>query len=172
MIERLSQSLMPVERLLTGFGYVLALVFFLIAMSKLHKIGNARANASSGERVIVPLTYFLAGMALMFFPNTFDIIRNTVFGSDATLSYIPYKPFDFYSAFGLIVQTVGILWFIRGTALLAESSKPGVQHGAKAVAFLIAGIMAMNFDYTANTIFSMLGWLEKATLGAANQLGF
>ena len=172
MFDRLGQSMPSVQLMLTWFAFVLALAFFIIALHKLYKIGDARANAGSGERMIVPIAYILAGSALLWFQQTYQILRNSFFGSDASVGYGAYSPFNFFAAFELIIQTVGILWFIRGCALLAESSKPGVQHGAKGFVFLIAGIMAMNFDYTINTISNGLSWFENATLATSAGLGY
>ncbi len=172
MLDRVGQSLFPVQALLTGFGYMLGIIFFIIAIRKFYVIGNSRATSGSGERMFVPTVYLMGGALLIFFPTTFKIVRNTVFGIDSPLAYAPYDPFNFYSAFGVIVQTVGILWFIRGTSLLIQSSNPGVQHGPKGLIFLVAGIMAMNFDQTINVINGALSWLEQTTLTARQGLGY
>lgn len=172
MIDRLGQSLGPVQRMLSGFGYVLGIVFFIIAIKKFHKIGNARAMSSSGERMIVPVAYLGIGALLVYFPSTMDVIRSTVFGTDSPISYDASSGTDFNAAFGFFVQTAGILWFVRGCSLMAEASNPGTQRGSKGLLFLIGGILAVNFDYTAGMIDGALSWLENATMSASKSLGY
>ena len=66
---------------------------------------------------------------------------------------------------GLIIRTAGIIWFIRGSVLVAQASEPGGQHGMKGLVFIIAGILAMNFDNTIamlNTLLSrVMDWFSK-----------
>ena len=58
----------------------------------------------------------------------------------------------------IIIKTAGLLWFIKGCMMLVHASEPGVQReGFKGMAFLFAGILAMNFD---NTL-GFLTWLME-----------
>jgi hypothetical protein len=157
MIGNLSQSMLPLQHLIAGSAYILGILFCVIALKKLRKV--ASGGRQSHEKMFIPLAYFLGGAALFFLPTMIKVMSNTAFGADNILRYTNFNPYDIYSAMGIIIQTVGILWFVRGCYLLVHSSEPGVQHGAKGLAFLCAGILAMNFESTAyflNTVMANL----------------
>lgn len=172
ILDRLGQNLFPVQALLTGFGYLLGVVFIIISIHKFYTIGNARARSSASEHMLAPMSYLIGGALLILVPSTFKVMRNTLFGVGSPLAYAPYDPYDFNSAITVVIQTVGVLWFIRGTALLVQSSSPGVQHGAKGMVFLFAGILCMNFDETTVAINSALSWITQATLTTQKGLGY
>ncbi|MCC5791856.1 MAG: type IV secretion protein IcmC [Legionellaceae bacterium] len=172
MLERLAHSLLPVQALLTGFAYILGIVLVIVSLRKYYAVGNARARSGSGQGMFVPTVYLIGGAALIFIPSTLKILSHSVFGTDSILSYAPYNPFDFYTGIRIIIQTAGILWFIRGVSLLVEASNPGVQHGFKGLTFMTAGILSMNFEVTLGILNSMLSWLEGATLKATQNLGY
>ncbi len=161
MLGNFSRSLYPMQRLLTGFAYLLGVIFFIIAITKLKKIGEARGH--SQEKPIVPLAYFLGGAALLFFPSAITALSNTVFGSGNLLGYITYNPYNIYNSMGLLIQTAGVLWFIRGCVLLVGASQPGETHGTKGLIFLCAGILAMNFQNTTAAVNAALTYLMSLT---------
>ena len=53
---------------------------------------------------------------------------------------------------GILTETAGLIWFVRGCNLLAKSSEPGAKNGAKGLGFLIAGILAMNISSTSQML--------------------
>lgn len=168
IIGNLSQSLFPVQHLISGFAYVTGIVFVSIALFKLHKIGDARVQSPSREKTIVPLLYMLVGAALIYLPSTLEVMANTAFGPDNILAYGAYNRFDIYSSMGLLIQTAGLIWFVRGTILITQATHPGAKkEGAKGLVFIFAGILAMNFNNTiaiANTIISYLTTTTMAVL--------
>ena len=95
-----------------------------------------------------PVAYFLGGAALIFLPSTLTTISNTAFGYNNVLQYIQYNPYDIYSSISILIQTAGLIWFVRGCVLVVHGSEPGVQEGPKGLAFICAGILAMNMEYT------------------------
>ncbi|MCC5013747.1 MULTISPECIES: type IV secretion protein IcmC [Legionella] len=164
MIGNLSRSLFPVQHLLSGGAYLLGIVFFMTAISKLRKIGDHRANSSSQEKMFVPLAYIIGGSALLFLPSTVQNLSNTTFGTGNVLQYANYNPYDIYSSMGLIIQTAGLIWFIRGCVLLVTASEPGVQQGGKGLAFLFAGVLAMNFENTTAFLATVMGKIEAFSM--------
>ncbi|WP_028388606.1 hypothetical protein [Legionella fairfieldensis] len=170
MIGNLSRSLFPIQHLLSGLAYLMGIVFFMIALSKLKKIGGAGGH--SQEKIFVPLAYFIGGSALLFMPSAFSALTNTAFGVGNILQYANYNPYDIYNSMGLIIQTAGVLWFIRGCVLLVHASEPGVQHGPKGLAFLCAGVLAMNFENTASFLNYVLEQLTSLTLTVKNMQGY
>lgn len=148
MIGNLSRSLSSVEALISGLGYLIGILFMMTGMLKLKKIGDARASSGSHEKMFVPVAYFLGGAALIFLPSMLSILSNTTFGMGNVLEYIPYNPYSIYNSMGILIQTAGLIWFVRGCVLLVHGSEPGVQEGPKGLAFVAGGILAMNFEYT------------------------
>ena len=159
MISNLSQSLHPVQVLISGFGYLIGITLFMIAIGKLRKIGDARASGGGHEKMFVPLAYFLGGSALIFLPSALTVLINTAFGSSSILGYSEFNPYNIYDAMKIVMQTAGLLWFVRGTILLVHSSEAGVQDGPKGLTFLLAGILAMNFEGTIGFLNYVLNYL-------------
>lgn len=157
IIGNLSQSFLPVQTLVSGIAYMLGLVFFITAIRKLQKIGDMRSSSSSQEKMFVPVAYFVGGAVLVFLPSAITTMTNTAFGVGNILQYAAYTPNSIYSAMEIIIRTAGIIWFVRGAILLTQASEPGVQHGPKGLAFLAAGVFAINFE---NTL-SMLSWVVQ-----------
>ena len=172
MLGNLSQSLLPVQRLITGFAYLLGLMFFFIAIQKLRKIGDARSGSGSHERMFVPLSYLLAGAALLFLPTAVGVLSNTAFGTGNVLQYSSYNRLNIYYSIGILIQTAGLIWFVRGAVLLAHASQPGVQEGPKGLVFLIAGVLAINFEYTMSTVNTLLEQFFTLTLAVKSARGY
>lgn len=160
MVEHLSRSLFSVERLITGSAYLVGLLFMMKALSKLRKIADARTSGGSHEKMFVPIAYALGGAALIFLPSAVTILSNSAFGSGSSFwSYATVSPFNLDSAMKVLIQTAGLIWFFRGCVLLAHASEPGVQEGPKGLVFLIAGVLAMNFQSTMGMVNSMVNYL-------------
>ncbi|KTC90961.1 type IV secretion protein IcmC [Fluoribacter dumoffii] len=158
IIGNISRSLYPVQHLITGGAYVLGILFFMTAIAKFRKIADHRAQSSSQEKMFTPVMYLLMGAGLLYLPTVLNAMANTTFGVGNVLTYTSYNPSNIFSSMGLVIQTAGVLWFVRGTVLVAHASQPGTQHGPKGLAFIIAGVLAMNFD---NTI-AMLNYIMNA----------
>lgn len=161
IIGNLSQSLYPIQHLITGGAYILGILFFILSITKLRKI----AEKQSQEKMYGAMVYLLIGAVLLFLPSALSVVANTTFGSGNILTYDSYNKTNIYSSMGLLIQTTGVLWFVRGCVLVVHSSNPGTQHGSKGLAFIFAGILAMNFD---NTI-AMLNFIvsNMATMAIA-----
>lgn len=166
MLGNLSQSLLSVQTMVSGAAYLIGLTFFMAGLQKLKKIGDHRAGSSSQEKMFVPIAFFLGGAAFVFLPSALSTYSNTLFGSDSLLSYADYDKRSIYDIMAVIIRTAGLIWFVRGVILLVQASHPGVQHGPKGMAFLIAGIFAINFEYTVSIINHGLELFINVTLGS------
>lgn len=144
MIGNVSQSLLPVQRFLTGGAYLLGIIFFISALSKFKAIANQKGRSQT--RTFVPVVYLFFGAFLLYLPTAMNVIANTTFGIGNVLTYTNYNKIDIYSSMGVMIRTAGIIWFIRGCVLLVHASEPGTQEGPKGLAFLFAGVLSMNFD--------------------------
>lgn len=173
MLGNLSQSLFPLQRLITGGAYLLGILFFIKAIAVLRKIADHKAQSQSQEKMYTPMMYILMGSGLLFLPSAISMMANTTFGSGNVLTYGNYNRTNIYSTMGLLIRTAGLLWFVRGCVLIAHSSEPsGAKEGMKGLLFLIAGIFSMNFDNTISMINSIISWLVKVTLAVKSSQGF
>lgn len=172
ILGNLSQSLYPVQRLITGGAYLIGLVFVMTAIGKFRKIADHKAQSSSQEKMYSAMMYLLIGAALIYLPSALNLMANTAFGAGNVLTYAKPSTADIYSSMGLLIRTAGVLWFIRGCVLVAHSSQPGSKDGPKGLVFLVAGVLAMNFDNTIAMVNWVLGGLLKATLAFKKSQGF
>jgi hypothetical protein len=148
MLENIARSFEAIQHLVGGLAYILGLTFIFIAFMKFKEIGEKIGGQSSNEKIFVPTAYLLLGAALLFLPSALQLMSNTVFGTTNVLEYKKYSNIDIYHAMSVLIRTAGLIWFVRGCVLLAHASEPGVQHGPKGFTFLIAGILAVNFEVT------------------------
>ena len=162
MLINLSNSMRPIQLLLSGMGYLIGLIMVISGLITLRKAGDSKGK-SGRDGLTLPLALIGGGGLLVFLPSSFDVLSNTLFGATNILSYSTDNGDPFYNAMELIIETAGLIWFVRGTVLLVNSSKPGEQEASKGMTFLIAGICAMNFDnsvaaitYALNSFFTLM----------------
>lgn len=172
IIGNISQSLYPMQRFISGFAYLLGILFFITAISKFKKMGDKRGHAPSQEKMYSPVMYMLMGAFLLYLPSILNIMANTAFGVGNVISYSSYNPMDIYSSMGVLIRTAGLLWFVRGCVLIAHASEPGTKDGSKGLLFLFSGILAMNFDNTIAMVNYILMSLIKWSLTIKASTGF
>src|SRR3990167_794337 len=159
IIISLSHSLGPILHLISGMAYILGILFVMMGISKFYASSGA-PRGRGGENAFVPMAYVVGGVVLLYTPSTFQSLSATVFGAESPLQYASLNPVNIVSAIILLIQTAGLVWFVRGCVLLIVSSQPGVQEGPKGMVFIIAGILAMNFETTAAVLSTLLTSLE------------
>lgn len=169
MIGNLSLSLASVQSLIAGLAYLLGLWFVITALVKFKKIGETKANANSEEKMHTPIAYLLGGATLLFLPTMLQTFSNTFFGNSNILQYVKYNPYDIYGSMTILVKTAGLIWFVRGCVLLVNSSHPGAKEGPKGLAFLFAGILAMNFSLTFGMVLYVINELISLTSGGSGK---
>lgn len=172
MIGNLSQSLIPVQNFLAGAAYMTGFLFCIHAIFKLKDMASSTVSSHSSVKSIIPIAYLLGGAALIYLPSAMTTMSNTFFGTGNILQYAAYNPYSINNAMRIVIQTVGILWFIRGCILLVHSSEPGFHHGAKGLAFLCAGILAMNFQNTTTFLSSLMEYLAQITVTIKKYQGY
>jgi hypothetical protein len=172
IIGNVSQSLYPIQKFISGLAYLIGFLFFITAFEKLKKIGDKRAQSSSQEKMFTPMMYMLMGAMLLYLPSVLHTLANTAFGVGNVISYTNYNPTNIYSAMGLLIRTAGILWFVRGCVLVAHASEPGTQEGPKGLAFICAGVLAMNFDNTISVLNYILNSVMTWTQAIKNSQGY
>ena len=157
-MTNLSESMLSVERLISGMGYLFGILLIIYAIGKLKDI--AEAPTTGGQvKLSVPVAYILAGAALIYLPSMLHVLSNSLFGTSSALEYTTYNPYNFYSAMYVIIQSAGLIWFVRGCILLAHSSESSQSQrgvggiGMRGLMFMFSGVLAMNLDAT-------IGWLN------------
>lgn len=149
ILGNISQLIFPIQRFIFGFAYILGIIFFYTAISKLKMIIEMRGRARFGG-VFVPAAYALAAAALLYLPSAIVVTNDTVFGVNSLISYTSINVLDSTNMIIWLVRTAGIIWFIRGCVLLAHASNAGDKNGTKGMTFLVAGIFAINYTAIAN----------------------
>lgn len=172
ILGNISQSLYPVQHLITGSAYLLGILFFITAIAKLKKIGDHRAQSSSQEKMFTPMMYILFGAILVYLPSALSTMANTAFGVGNVLTYTKPSTPNIYNSIGLLVRTAGVLWFVRGCVLVTHASEPGTQEGPKGLIFICAGVLAMNFDNTIALVNYILSYLISWTLAVKSSQGY
>src|SRR3990167_1112269 len=145
IIENLSLSLQPVQKLISGFGYVIGIIFIIVAIQKLYQIGNAKARSSSGIGIYVPIAYMTGGTALIYLSSAIGVMSRTVFGLNSVLQYTQPNPVDLTQSIIILIETIGLIWFVRGCILITTASEPGADHGVRGLLFIAAGTLSINF---------------------------
>ena len=167
VFANLAASMFSVERLVTGAAYLIGLMFAFKALMTLKAHGESRSQMSSGGNSIKePLLYFLVAGMLIYLPSGFEVLMNSTFGYSNVLAYAPVNSHNsgldmlfgadsmFGSSLALIIQTIGVIAFVRGWILVARSASQGQQAGGtgKGLMHVFGGILAMNIVGTLQII--------------------
>lgn len=141
VLNNIANNLLPVERLVTGAAYLIGLAFAFKAIYSLKTYGESRTMMSSNTSIKEPLAYLLVAGVFIWFPTGLAILLQTTFGSSNILAYAPVNSnnqaitavFGSGSTIGrplaIIIQTIGVIAFVRGWVLIARSASQGQPPG-------------------------------------------
>lgn len=165
IITNIAASMAPIQRLVTGFAYVMGIGFAFKAIATLKHYGESKTMMSSSANMKEPMIYLLVAAMFIYFPTGVAVILNTTFGSSNILQYAPVDSSNNFmnSIFGntmvgaslcLIIQTIGVIAFVRGWVLIARAASQGQQPGGtgKGMMHIFGGILAMNIVLTLEVI--------------------
>lgn len=168
----MSKSLPAVQHLLGGLSYLLGIAFCLVALVRFRE--HVESGSDQKKHHVAPYAYLLSGAMLLYLPSTMDALSTTLFGSSTSvLQYAGYQPYDVYSSMTILIETTGLIWFIRGWVLISHASHPEQgQTGSKGVGpkgliFVIAGLFAINFHTTVNMVDTVMNYLISFTVNAS-----
>jgi intracellular multiplication protein IcmC len=169
ILTNIASNLAPFQRLISGAAYLIGLSFAMKALFCLKSLGESRTMMSGDKSMKEPLVYLFVAAMLIYLPTGFQIVMNSTFGPNSrVLAYSDNNQtmgalFGENSAAGaavtLIIQTIGLISFIRGWVLIAKSASQGQPPGAtgKGLVHVFGGILAMNIvgtlDIINNTIY-------------------
>lgn len=159
ILGNIAHSLASVQKLISGLGYLLGILFIIQGIMKFKQVGES----NSKEGMMGALTFIFIGAVLLFLPSSITVLSNTAFGVGNILQYSSSNRYDVYGSMGILIQTAGLIWFVRGCVLLVHSGDSGAEtEGAKGLTFIVAGILAMNFaesyailNYTMNQLLNL-----------------
>lgn len=162
ILTNIANSLIPVQRLMTGGAYVMGIGFAMKALLTLKSHGESRAAMSSSSSLKEPFLYFIVAGVFIYFPTGFDVLMNTTFGYTNVLAYSDGSAMGAWlggdtslgRALTVIIQTIGLYAFVRGWVLIARSSSTGQPPGGtgKGLTHVFGGILAVNIVGTIEMI--------------------
>lgn len=166
ILTNIANTLVPVERLISGFAYLMGVAIALKAVYGLKSYGESRSMMASSSNIKEPIIYFIVAGMLIYLPTGFQVLMNSTFGYSNVLAYAPLNSnnqalsslFGPNSAAGrplsLIIQTIGLIAFVRGWILIGRSASQGQQPGGMGKGFIhvFGGIIAMNIVGTLQII--------------------
>ncbi len=167
ILTNIASNMQSVERLVSGAAYLMGIMFAIKALLSLKEFGESRSAMSANKASFKePLLYFLVASMLIYLPTGFAVLMTTTFGYSNVLAYAPISSnnsaidtlFGQDSAVGqslaIIIQTIGLIAFIRGWVIIARSASQGSQPGGtgKGMVHVFGGILAMNIVGTLQVI--------------------
>lgn len=160
ILNNIAQSLLPVQKLITGGAYLIGIFFAMKALVSLKSHGEMRGGGSSSLKE--PLLYFIVSGMLIYFPTGFEVLMNTTFGYSNVLAYSEGSAMNAWlggdselgSALTVIIQTIGLYAFVRGWILITKSSSTGQPPNGtgKGLTHVFGGILAINIVGTIEMI--------------------
>ena len=167
ILTNIATNMQSVDRLISGAAYLMGLGFAIKALMSLKELGESKTGMSQGKASLKePLMYFLVASMLLYLPTGFAVLMNSTFGYSNVLAYAPINSnssalntlFGPDSAVGsslaIIIQTIGLIAFVRGWVLIARAASQGSQPGGtgKGLTHVFGGILAMNIVGTLQII--------------------
>jgi intracellular multiplication protein IcmC len=157
ILTNIANNLGPVEKLITGAAYLMGIMFAFKALLSLKQHGeNKMSSQNAGFKE--PLLYMLVAAVFLYFPTALSVMMDTTFGYTNILAYSSLQTNNptlntlFGSgspagrALSTIIQTIGLIAFIRGWIMITRSSTQGQQPGgmSKGIMHVVGGVLAMN----------------------------
>lgn len=162
ILTNIANSLVPVQRLITGGAYLAGIAFAVKALFTLKSHGESKASMSSSSTLKEPLLYFIVSAVFIYFPTAFEMLMNTTFGYSTVLSYSSGSTMgnwlgsesDLGQALTIIIQTIGLYAFVKGWMMIAKSSSTGQPPNGtgKGLTHVFGGILAVNIVGTIEMI--------------------
>lgn len=166
ILSNIASNMESVQRMISGAAYLIGLAFAFKAIYSLKKYGEQRSMMSNETNIKDPLAHLLVAGILIYLPTGIQMMLVTTFGQPNILAYAPISSnnssldvlFGQDSAVGaslsIIIQTIGLIAFIRGWVLVARSASQGQPPGGtgKGLVHVFGGILAMNIVGTIQVI--------------------
>lgn len=161
ILNNIANNLIPVQRLVTGAAYIIGLAFAFKAIYTLKTYGESRSSmmSSSNSSLKEPIIYLIVAGLFIYFPTGLAVMLQTTFGSSAITQYAPTTSNTGLGGvvgrpLTIIIQTIGVIAFVRGWILIARTASTGQPPGGtgKGLMHVVGGILAMNIVATLEII--------------------
>ena len=162
VLEHLKGQLPALWRITTGFCYLMGITMAFKSVGQFRAYANSHMTAATPE-FQKPMISLVLAIVFLFAPRMAKISLFTLFKVDSPTAYVPEGGGSDFTTMiqilGSIVEFIGFVAFIRGWILLSHISHQGSQPGqfAKAMAYIIGGICALNIFGTWTIIKGTLG---------------
>lgn len=166
VLTNLANSLVPVEKLITGAAYLMGIGFAIKAVFTLKSHGEQRSSLSGTGNMKEAIVYMLVAGMLLYFPTGFEALMNSTFGYSQVLAYSqnPYltgilgSDSAVGSSLALIIQVIGLFAFVKGWIMIARGAAQGQSAGGtgKGLMHVFGGILAMNIVGTLQVLTNTL----------------
>ena len=146
IVKNLASSFINVEHLALGIFYVAGLVVLIAGIYDLVEFGMM--HQSDPMEKLRALTKLSIGALLLYFPSSVQVVSQSLFGENVSLSYQTITSDIVLSSAKIILQLAGIIWFVRGLFMLMTGHEAGerLRH-FKGILYIISGALAANIDY-------------------------
>lgn len=161
-IQRLSDNIPQLMRLVTAFAYVMGFYLIVVGIMEMKHFGEGRTMMSREHGLTKPLLYLFVGAALIYLPSTIRTGLYTLWSAPSPLGYVPEQGSAWSQLISnsfLILQLIGVIAFIRGLLILSHLGGHGGQPGtfARGMTHIIGGILCINMYDTVRMILATLG---------------
>ena len=162
VLYNLAQSMIPVQEMVTGASYLMGLSFAFKAVLTLKAQGEQRSSMGAASLKEASLYLIVAAM-LLYFPTALEVFMDSTFGYSTILAYGSNTTFS--SMFGdagasltIIIQTIGMISFVRGWVIIARSASQGQGPGSlgKGLMHVFGGMFGMNIVGTVEVVYNTL----------------
>lgn len=171
ILGNIAKNITQVQHLIAGCAYLLGIMFIMKALMTLKEHGEQRSMMSQKGGMKEPLLYFFVGGMLFYAPTGLNAFMYSMFGPNATImAYGPltnnstplggfFRSTTAGTSLVKIIQTVGLVAFVRGWVLVARAGSQGQAPGGmgKGLIHVLGGVLAINIvgtiDMINNTIY-------------------
>ncbi|OGT55438.1 MAG: hypothetical protein A3F14_06545 [Gammaproteobacteria bacterium RIFCSPHIGHO2_12_FULL_43_28] len=160
VLRNIAEQVPRLIQMVTAIAYVLGFYFVFVGLLKLKHFGEQRSMHSQEHGLSAPLIYLMVGILLIYLPSSVRVGLSTFFAEPAPYGYLEATgQWDqFYNTVYSIIQFIGIIAFIRGLVLLTHTGGHGQQGTfARALSFIIGGILCINIYQVVQVVFVTLG---------------
>jgi len=152
------------ERVITGLCVVIGLAVFTKAAFQFKAYADFRVMSATSPDFKKAVVNLIVAIMILYTPQLIHAFLVSFFNTPTPMAYSGASSSaelnEGIKAAGTVVQIVGLLAFIRGWLLLAQTAEHGGQPGAfgRALTLIICGILSINifgvFNVLNNTFFT------------------
>ena len=159
IVKNIASSFINVEHLALGIFYVVGIFVLIAGIYDLVEFGMM--HQSDPMNKLRAVTKLSIGALLIYLPSSVEVVSQSLFGENVSLSYQTITSDIVLSSAKVILQLAGIIWFVRGLFMLMTGHEAGerLRH-FKGVLYIVSGALAANVDYA----ISSTNYLIKAVM--------